>query len=134
MDKNFADINDEGFNKDDLAEVDKLIEHMKSLPKASTYMFDEERLRQCRFAYAMICHLLKQTGSDATIYYGPHEPDIDVGVIRVEGVELTITDMEGFARVAEFADNMEVYPLVENKVRLEYMFYRIAKPIRWDRT
>ena len=111
------------------AEFDALIAMLNSLPRPSVTMLNQGRVEEMKFAADMIRHTLKETGSEAHIECKQHELDPGIGIITVEGIELTFVDMEGFARAAEFASNFEVYPLVQNKVRMAYAFYGLVTPL-----
>ena len=57
---------------------------------------------------------------------------IEVGLVSGEKVQISISASCPEAnpeRVAEFANNMEVYPLVKNRVRLTFTFHGLTKPI-----
>lgn len=116
------------FREEDFAGVDALIEHLKSLPRATVYWKNTQRVQQMRFSYAMLNRILRETSSDASIKCGQDEFDASVGFVTVEGADISITDMEGFARAVEFANNSEVIPLKANKVRMSLMFYGLANP------
>ena len=118
----------EDFYDEDFAEVDALIEYLQSLPRAPILILNPMRLQQMRFSAAMLNKLLRETGNTANIECKQHEAEFSAGVIRVESFDISIVDMEGFARAAEFASNIEIYPLAENKIRMALMFYGLTIP------
>lgn len=86
------------------------------------------RYRQMQFAYAALRYITKD--SDIKVSYKLHEPFRSMGSISVEGRVLKFSNPEWFARVAEFADNTEVYPLAKNAVRLTFTFHGLTKKIK----
>ncbi len=85
------------------------------------------KIQQMQFAYGVIKYLAKNT--DARVTYALNEPFKSMGSISVEGVNLTFTNSEWFARVAEFASNTEIYPLTNGKVRMTLTFHGLVRPI-----
>lgn len=120
---------DEDFCDEDFAEIDALIEELNSLPRLPVSILNLHRVHQMRFSCAMMKRILRETNSRAWVECKQHEHNCNVGVVRIEGVELSVTDMEGFARAAEFASNTEVYPLKDNSVRLTFTFHDLARPL-----
>lgn len=119
----------EGFNDEDFAEIDKLIEFLNSLPRTEVSILNQQRVQQMRFACAMIKRVLRETNSDSKIECKQHEFDPNVGVVRVEGISLDIVDIEGFSRASEFANNTEIYPLKADKVRMTFTFHGLLTPL-----
>jgi hypothetical protein len=124
-------FDDEEFCDEDFAEIDTLIEYLSTLPRPAVSILNQQRVQQMRFSCAMIKRILRETESGASVDCKQHELDINVGVVRVEGVDLAVTDMEGFARAAEFASNTEIYPLKANKVRMTFTFHNLTSPVSW---
>lgn len=85
------------------------------------------KLQQMQFAHAALKYITRD--SDVEISYKLNTPFKTMGSISVEGEVLAFDKPEWFARVAEFANNMEVYPLVKNRVRLTFTFHGLTKPI-----
>lgn len=119
----------EEFNDADFAEIDALIEYLKTLPRNEVSILNYPRVQQMRFSCAMIKKVLRETNSEAKVECKQHEFDANVGVVRVEGVSLDIVDIEGFSRASEFASNTEIYPLKANKVRLTFTFHGLLTPV-----
>ena len=86
------------------------------------------RLKQMEFAYAVMKYLTKDIPG-CKLSYKLYEPFKNVGSISVEAEELYFIQREWFARAAEFANNMEIYPLTNGRVRLSLGFIGISKPI-----
>ena len=85
------------------------------------------KLRQMQFAYGVLKYLTKDT--DAKITYQLNQPFRSMGSISVEAKSLSFSNSEWFARSAEFADNTEIYPLENGKVRMTMTFHRLAIPV-----
>lgn len=90
------DFESEGFEKEDFAEVDALIEYLNNLPRNEVSILNYPRVQQLRFSCAMIKKVLRDTKCNAKVECKQHEFTPSVGVVRVEGVSLDIVDIEGF--------------------------------------
>lgn len=88
---------------------------------------NELRLRQMEFTYAALKYITKD--EDVQISYKLYEPFQTMGSITIEGETFEFDDTEWFARVSEFASNIEVYPLTSGKVRMTFTFHGIRTPI-----
>lgn len=93
----------------------------------NTTMLDIQKSKQIQFAYSVLKYLTR--GSDAVVSYKLHEPFKTMGSVSVEGKSIEFYQPEWFARIAEFASNTEVYPLVKNRVRLTFTFHGLTKSI-----
>lgn len=85
------------------------------------------RLKQLQFTYAVLRYLIR--GSDAELSYKLYEPFKTMGSVSVEGKLLEFDKPEWFACAAEFASNIEVYPLAKNRVRLTFTFHGLTTPL-----
>jgi len=119
----------EAFDDEDFSEIDALIECLNALPRNEMSVLSYHKVQQMRFSCAMIKKILRETDCNARIECRHHELDPNIGVIRVEAASLNILDIEGFSRAAEFASNLEIYPLKENKVRMTLTFHGLLTPI-----
>ena len=90
-------------------------------------MLSENRLRQMQFTNAVLKYLTK--GTDAVISHKLNQPFKSMGSILVEGKELCFTNAEWLARAAEFASNVDIYPLTNGKVRMTFTFHGLTVPI-----
>ena len=86
-----------------------------------------QRLREMQFTYRVVRDVL--AGGDARVSYRLHEPLKSMGSISIEGKLITFAMPEWFARAAEFADNTEIYPLVDDEVRITFTFHNLTKSI-----
>ncbi len=104
------------------AEFDAFVESLARLRRDSVSILNLPRVRAMRFACAAIKKVLRESGCFATIICKQSDLAPDVGFVSVEGKEIDIRNMEWFCRAAEFADNTEVYPLTNGKVRMTFGF------------
>lgn len=85
------------------------------------------RMKQFQFSYAAILYLTR--GTDVVVSYKLYEPFKTMGSIHIEGEAVVFQDMVRFARAAEFANNIEVYPLAKNKVHMALTFHGLTAPV-----
>ena len=86
-----------------------------------------EKYEQIRFVYAVMKYLTK--GTDAEVSCRLNEPFKSMGSVSVETEEITFTNTEWFARAAVYASNLDIYPLVNGKIRIDFTFHHITTPI-----
>ena len=86
-----------------------------------------EKYEQIRFVYAVMKYLTKDT--DAEVSCRLNEPFKSMGSVSVETEEITFTNTEWFARAAGYASNLDIYPLVNGKIRIDFTFHHITTPI-----
>lgn len=92
-----------------------------------TTVLNPVKMKQMQFAYAALKYITK--GTDVSLSYKLNSPFKTMGSISAEGNILSFTKPEWFARIAEFANNLEVYPLTKNKVRLTFTFHGLTAPV-----
>lgn len=92
-----------------------------------TAILSENKYKQMQFTYAVLKYLTK--GSGASLSYKLHQPFKSMGSITIEGNELTFGNAEWFSRAAEFASNVDIYPLTNGKVRMTFTFHGLTTPI-----
>ena len=110
--------------------MDEFIDSVKddvAADEEKTTVLNPMKLQQMQFAHAALKYITRD--SDVEVSYKLNTPFKTMGSISVEGETLAFDKPEWFARVAEFANNMEVYPLVKNRVRLTFTFHGLTKPI-----
>lgn len=69
-------------------------------------------------------------GENLVFSYELHKPFTSMGYISVEGDNLHFDRMEWFCRIAEFADNTEIYPLTNGRIRMSFTFHGLAKGLK----
>lgn len=110
---------------------DEFIEYLKSLPDANKVsILNQARVEQMEFVYRIIKKVLISSGCDAKVICKQSEFSPSRGVVEVEGINIELADGKWFSRAAEFANNIEVYPLSDNRVRMTFMFKNLTIPIQ----
>lgn len=117
------------FNEEHTAEFERFLEHMRQLPKASMFVMNFEQMGKMNECAKIMKDALTATNSSAEIFCEQSDCDNTFGVVRVEGATVYMTDAEQFAVAAGLANHTEIYPLAENKVRVEFTFHHLMKPI-----
>ena len=86
-------------------------------------------VRQTEFmqAYKGISALVLAEEPEANIECEMHEINIGAGVIRIEADELVVREIQNFCAAISKANNFEIYPLANDKMRMSIMFYNIYK-------
>ena len=112
------------------AEFDAFVESLAELKADSVSIMNYPSVQAMQFACAAIQKVLAESGCDAKVICKQSDLAPDVGMVCVEGKEIDIRNMEWFCRAAEFADNTEVYPLKNNRVRLTFGFNKLLDQIQ----
>lgn len=103
------------------------MQDMVAEEESKTTIINPLKLAHIKFAYSVMKYLTR--GTDAEVTYKLHEPFKTMGSVSVEGKVLEFASSKWFSRVAEFASNVEVYPLAKNRVRLTFTFHGLTTPI-----
>lgn len=113
-------------SSDDVDEslIDEIVERLRGCKERQFLIINHMRLEQLNFCYQTMLYLTH--GTNATVSYDLDQPRMSVGEVAVEGDLLDFNDPERFARAAEFADNMDIYPLTNGKIRLSFGFNRLT--------
>lgn len=77
-----------------------------------------------QFSYAVLQKLCEN--EDMTVRYIQNEPFQSMGSIYVEGDNLSFLDCKWLCRAVEFADNVEIYALKDEKVRMVLTFHKLT--------
>lgn len=108
--------------------LDGLLGYLAALPQETTKLLNLSRYRLLLEAAAKLRTLLIDTEEEGQI-------DIDVdqmfnlGSVKVELDMLTVLDPKAFAELVAPADNFEVYPLTNGRVRFCITFQSVLKTI-----
>lgn len=90
-------------------------------------ILDPVKFEQMRFTYAVLKKFAD--ANDATVSYKFNEPIKSVGSVSIEGSDFIFDSPKWFARAAEFASNVEIYPLANGNIRITYTFHGYARAI-----
>ena len=66
-------------------------------------------------------------GKDVTIESKPHEPYGSMGFISVVAKDIVVEDTQKMAEVVKSASNVEVYPLTNGAIQINFTFHGLAK-------
>lgn len=109
--------------------LEGLMGFMKSMPKSQVKMLNPSRYKLMLRTAAQLTDLLRKTVSD-----GELEIDVDTtfnqGSITIELDSLSVDEPLAFADVIYKADNFEIYPLTNGKIRLDIAFQSVLKTIK----
>lgn len=109
--------------------LEGLMGFMKSLPKSQVKMLNPSRYKLMLRAAAQLTDLLRKTVSDGELEIDV-DPTFNLGSITVELDSLSVDEPLAFADVIYKADNFEIYPLTNGKIRLDVTFQSVLKTIK----
>lgn len=103
---------------------------------AALILADERRTAVLNFAKYVkieaahaILQALTRDMEDVKLTYELHQPFRSMGYISLEGESPEFDNPLLFARAVGLADNIEFYPLVNGRVRIDLAFNGLTKPI-----
>ena len=85
------------------------------------------RLQMMNFSYSILKHIADENGM--TVSYDLHKPFQSMGSICLEGEDLVFLHCKQLARAISFADNVDVFPLTNGRIRFVLTFHRLTKKI-----
>ena len=94
-----------------------------------TTMLNIKRYQEMLFAKAALDDLLRQNGTTITAAISIH-PVFCAASLWVELDDLEVCDKTTFYLAMQPADNFEVAPLANSKLRLAFMFYQMLLPVQ----
>ena len=109
--------------------LEGLMGFMKSLPKSQVKMLNPSRYKLMLRTAAQLTDLLRKTVSDGELEIDV-DPTLNLGSITVELDSLSVDEPLAFADVIYKADNFEIYPLTNGKIRLDVTFQSVLKTIK----
>lgn len=108
---------------------DAFVDWMKELQDDETNLLNVSRVKDMNNAYKSIVESLRAEGCDAKVSCGYGELGSTHGYIQIEGRSIDLANLGNFVYASKLADNVEVYPLVNNKVRMAFTFHNFLRPI-----
>lgn len=90
------------------------------------------RLQMMNFSYRVLKHIADENGM--TVSYDLHKPFQSMGSICLEGEDLVFLHCKQLARAISFADNVDVFPLTNGKIRFMLTFHGLTKKINSTET
>lgn len=128
MDKDFEfDFSSEEEIEEALDGIVNSVGEMIAVDEARTAVLVPEKLQKMQFVHGVIKYLTKETKAKVT--YSLHTPFKSMGSIFVEAMELKLCDMKWFSRVVQFADNVDIYPLTNGKIKMAITFHGLVRSI-----
>lgn len=121
---------DEEFEDEDYIEIDEWIACLNSFPRNEVSILNAPRIEQMRFSCAAIKRAMREHKVEAKIVCKQSDLEPSMGYVDVEAKDIGILDMEWFARASEFANNTEIYPLKDDRVRMTFTFHGILAPLQ----
>ena len=109
--------------------LEGLMGFMKSLPKSQVKMLNPSRYKLMLRTAAQLTDLLRKRVSDGELEIDV-DPTFNLGSITVELDSLSVDEPLAFADVIYKADNFEIYPLTNGKIRLDVTFQSVLKTIK----
>ena len=86
------------------------------------------RMEQFFFANTVLEKMIQDTDMKCSVTM--HEPFNSMGSICMEGDALEFSDCKKLGRAIEFADNVEIFSLIDGKVKMALTFHGLTAPIK----
>lgn len=85
------------------------------------------RLQMMNFSYSVLKRIAVENGM--TVSYELHKPFQSMGSICLEGEDLVFLQCKQLSRAISFADNVDVFPLTNGKIRFVLTFHGLTKKV-----
>lgn len=108
-------------------EFDRLVEYIRKLPRSQLRIIDPIRYSEMEECYQAMRMIAKENDGKLTYEVSP---ECGFGSIQLESNDLVLYAKRGYSRSLMLADNLEVYPLENGKIRTALMFFGITKAIQ----
>ena len=109
-------------------EFDELVAYLSTLPQATVKILNIKRYNQMLKTAIDLFNLLKETDPNIKIKIKINHM-FNMGSVSVSADELTIYSPSAFYEIIKHADNFDIYPLTNGKIKLDVAFYRVLKSI-----
>ena len=86
------------------------------------------RFQMMNFSYSVLKRIAAENGM--TVSYELHKPFQSMGSICLEGEDLVFLHCKQLARAISFADNVDVFPLSNGKIRFVLTFHGLTKQVK----
>lgn len=110
---------------------DGLTEYLKTLPRATVKLLDGQRYQRMHDTARKLDDILRDGMNEGCVVAEVKESH-NAGVITAELDDLTVFKPYAFAEVIAAADNFEIYPLTNGKLRLSILFRSMLTPLAWE--
>lgn len=108
--------------------LEGLFEFIRQQNDNQVKMINPTRYQLMLQTAAQLTTLLKKTTSEGELNITVN-PTFNLGAITVELDDLTVDDPLAFADLIHRADNFEIYPLTNGKIKLDITFQSVLKTI-----
>lgn len=98
-----------------------------SVEDAKAAVLNVQRVKEIQFAYEVMRRFFTRDG--VSISYHMNEPFKSMGSITLEAESFSFNgpfEATWFSRAVEFASNVEVYPLINGKLRMTLTFHELT--------
>lgn len=95
--------------------------------ESRTAIINPRRMAQMERCYDLIQTRLLSPGAELS--YRVHEPYKSMGCITLEADNFTVRQTKAFQQACRLANNVELYPLVNGKLRIAFSFDGLTIPI-----
>ena len=85
------------------------------------------RLQMMNFSYSILNRIAAENGM--TVSYELHKPFQSMGSICLEGEDLVFLRCKQLSRAISFADNVDVFPLTNGRIRFVLTFHGLTKKV-----
>lgn len=85
------------------------------------------RLQMMNFSYSILKHIAEENGM--TVSHELHKPFQSMGSICLEGEDLVFLQCKQLSRAISFADNVDVFPLTNGRIRFVLSFHGLTKKV-----
>lgn len=109
-------------------ELERVLNLMNNLPDSTIKVLNPTKYQSMLRTAFLLKDILSETQTSIDIMVDI-ENRFNAGVVSVEVDELTILSPIKFASLLNSVNNMDVYPLVNGKIRLSFAFHNILKTI-----
>lgn len=113
-----------------LKEFDSFVDYCRKLPRARAHILDPKRYAEMEKCYQEMMKVAQD--NYGRLSYEIH-PEDGYGCIRMESDDLVWYSHQGLPCTLIFADNLEIYPLKNGKIRTALMFYGITKTLKVEK-
>lgn len=108
--------------------LDGLLAFLAALPEESIKLLNVPRYRQMLVAASRLKDLLCRSGEEGEIEIKLYH-EFNLGSLTAEICSLTVQEPSLFTELVREADNFEVYPLTNGKLRIGIVFQSVLKTI-----
>lgn len=114
-------------NRNELDELIDLIGQWILEDEQQPCTLEPLRLQMMNFSYSILKHIADENGM--TVSYELHKPFQSMGSIFLEGEDLVFLQCKQLATAISFADNVDVFPLTNGRIRFVLTFHGLTKKI-----